>query len=165
MYWVTHNTFSILQTLLLKLPAFKRLANIPDPPIRDPSVPSKPSLGFMQAFRETREAFSGAVERTREQQDRKIAENDILKAEKARLKIREDRKLAAVSKITPPVKKANPVSFDNSDVRQQKQKTLATIESKQVNDVDAKVTRIANARRKREAQGLRKGGVSNRATM
>lgn len=132
-YWVTHNSFSVLQALMLKIPAFKRWADIPDPPKTDAKTAG---VGFMQAFRDTKEAFSdlkeGAVERT----DRKFAEGQ---QEKAVDKAAEDR--AARKKATLEALKAS------------------AVEDGEMSPADEKAARVAAARKRRESQRNRRSRI------
>lgn len=134
-YWVTHNSFSVLQALLLKIPAFKRWADIPDPPPQDKKTAG---VGFMQAFRDTTEAFGdlkqGAIERT----DRKFAEGQ---QEKALDKQAEER--AARKKATLEQLKASASAVDDGEMSAS----------------DEKQARIAAARKRRESHRSRRSRI------
>jgi YidC/Oxa1 family membrane protein insertase len=131
-YWVTHNSFSVLQAFLLKIPAFKRWADIPDPPIQDKKTAG---VGFMQAFRDTKEAFGdlkeGAVERT----DRKFAEGQQEKALDKQVEERAARKKATLEKL-----KASGSAVDDAEM----------------SAADEKQARIAAARKRRESHRNRR---------
>ena len=151
-YWVTHNTFSVFQSLLLRLPAFKRWANIPDPPVRDPAAPSD-AVGFRKAFRDTTEAFSevyeGAVERT----NRKMSEKEEAKAQKDEAEEFEKRRKAAALKL-----KETPVSAAAAE--QQGDTTVATFAPIQaLPEEEAKKRRLADARRRREQSRSKRSRV------
>lgn len=155
MYWVTHNTFSVFQSLLLRLPAFKRWANIPDPPVRDPAAPSD-AVGFRKAFRDTTEAFSevyeGAVERT----NRKMSEKEEAKAKKDEAdEFEKRRKAAAVKLKETPAAMSTPAA-----VVEQGDTTVATFVPAQASsEEEAKRRRLADARRRREQSRSKRSRV------
>lgn len=78
MYWVTHNSFSILQALILRLQVFKKWANIPDPLPRDPNEPERKAMSFSQIVKDTKDAFDDvkqqAIDRTEAQAEQKQAQ-------------------------------------------------------------------------------------------
>lgn len=142
-YWVTHNTFSVFQSLLLRLPAFKRFANIPDPPVRDPAAPND-AVGFRKAFNDTTEAFSemyeGAVDRT----NQKMEEKQAAKAkQQAKDEFEKKKKKAAeLIKKAPTIDQAV-----NAQIV-----TDGAVESPE----DAKRRRVAEARKRREQSRTRR---------
>lgn len=60
-YWLTSNTFSLLQTLLLRIPAIRSALRIPAPPPIPPPDPtgSAPKEGILQRMRKSESSGRG----------------------------------------------------------------------------------------------------------
>lgn len=82
----------------MRLPAFKRWANIPDPPPRDPTKKTD-VVGFRQAFTDTREAFSDWKERSAEKAHNHAMERQEVNERTGREKEFAQRKAAELDRI------------------------------------------------------------------
>lgn len=143
MYWVTHNTFSVLQSLVLRLQFFKTWANIPDPLPKDASK-SQSGLGFVQAFKDTREAFSDMKTRAAEKDARGTEERNQRTIVQENAKERRDRKAAELRRLaSTTVANAVPQGQDGSAAMGLLQK-------------DSKSLRVDAARQRRESRRTQK---------
>lgn len=161
-YWVTHNSFSILQALVLRIPAFKKWANIPDAPVRDTKAPSK-SLGFWEAFQDTKNAFNDTYE------DGKARTQANIQA-KAAKKLEDERRADAAARRQAALDRLNaskaPLQVEGEGVIDSVRpdghiiSTAPALAQQQAvhseTHEEAKKRRVAEARKRRENQKSRK---------
>jgi YidC/Oxa1 family membrane protein insertase len=137
-YWVTHNSFSVLQALIMKIPAFKQWADIPDPPVKSATDKSE-GVGFMQAFRDTRDAFSDLKDNAVEKTDKEHMEKQQIKAEEKLAETRAARKKATLDQL----KAGGSSTVSTSALAEEAD--IAGV------PVDEKQARLAAARKRRES--------------
>lgn len=160
MYWVTHNTFSVLQTLVLRLPAFKKFANIPDPPVRPPAskTPGKGGddqpTGFFKAIRDTTDAFSETYEQAKERANRKMLEKEQAEQAKKRAQALADRKAEALKRYQPSAQAqaqgpslTDTMAAAGSDTQRPTPKVPSAVDP----NVLQRRSRVQQARKKRES--------------
>ena len=167
-YWVTHNTFSILQTLILRLPAFKRWADIPDPPPRDPTKPRSNPLSFRQIVKDTTEAFAEVQQKAIERTEARMESQAPVTRQKAwdhEASAYEKRKKAAAAALQDNGK----VAFDTTASAGVLEKSVTQVEGNTASTQrqaikmtpaqaaeEARRIRVADARKRREQHRQRK---------
>lgn len=161
-YWVTHNTFSILQALVLRLPAFKKWAKIPDPPVRDPKTASK-SLGFWEAFQDTKNAFSDQIEESKQKAQANVDAKAAKKLEEERKADAAARRQAALDRLNAsraPLQLEGESAIDSVQPDGHVISTAPALAQQQAvhteTHEEAKKRRVAEARKRRENQKSRK---------
>lgn len=163
MYWVTHNSFSILQALILRLPVFKRWADIPDPLPRDPNEPERKAMSFSQIVKDTQEAFADVKQQAMDRTEAQIEKKQAATRQKAWSSEEENyeaRKKAAAesykgrSKVafdtTKPVENAleESVTKVTDGVASTKRKPLKMTQAQAAEE--ARRARVVEARKRRE---------------
>lgn len=150
----------------MRLPAFKRWANIPDPPPRDPTKKTD-VVGFRQAFTDTREAFSDWKERSAEKAHNHAMERQEINERTGREKEFAQRKAAELDRI----RAAAPASIPQAATEAIAPATAADVEvvaavprfnsaaTAQLTPEQSKQARIAAARSRRESTRQKKSRI------
>lgn len=159
---MTHNTFSLLQASVLRLPAFKKWANIPDPPVRDPKTASK-SLGFWEAFQDTKNAFSDQIAESKEKTQARLDAKAAKKLEDERRADAAARRKAALDRLNAskaPLQVEGGAAIDSVQPDGHIISTAPALAQQQAvqgeTHEEAKKRRVAEARKRRENQKSRK---------